>query len=414
MFAIKINKKQLTIRSRKGAALVMTMMVISALLFMALYFLNFSTTEKKITNIQTKGVDAYYLAEAGINEMVWLIQNDATYKNNFETIPDWTTSFTRNTPFGNANESYTVTITNSGLAQGEIVSVGSITNVDGSITKRTVKTFVYRALGDPDIGTNAIYANGNINITGSIVNFYNGGAHSNNNFVVSGNAQVYIEQDLEAVNRYIKSSSATATIGGNIYAINYPPAADVIDMPAVDFNSTSSSSFLNRADVVYDSITFNNLINASSTLTLNDDITYVSGDVNLPEGKSLIINGLLVIDGDFTVGANVAGNHPNSNLLIHYATGTPAGVLVSGDMYFKNQTGIVNVRGVLYANDILNINNVNASLFIVRGAMIARKFTISSSWIPIDIYYDSSIIINTLNNASTSPTLIVDHWEEEY
>ncbi len=414
MFAIKINKKQLTIRSRKGAALVMTMMVISALLFMALYFLNFSTTEKKITNIQTKGVDAYYLAEAGINEMVWLIQNDATYKNNFETIPDWTTSFTRNAPFGNANESYTVTITNFGLAQGEIISIGAITNPDGTVTKRTVKTSVYRALGDPDIDNNAMYANGNINITGSIVNFYNGGAHSNNNFVIGGNSQVYIENDLEAVKNYVKSSSALVTIGGNIYAANYPPAADTIEMPAVDFNSSSTDSFLNRADVIYTGLAFNNLLEASSTLTLNDPITYVDGDVDLEEGKTLIINGLLVIDGDFTVGTNVTGKNEYSNLIINYATGTPSGVLVSGDMYFKNRTGIVKVKGVLYANDILNVNNINSSLFSVRGAMIARKFTISSSWVPINIYYNSDIIINTLNNASTSPTLIVDHWEEEY
>ncbi len=414
MFATKTNKKKFIAKHQRGAALVMTIMVISALLFMSLYFLNFSTTEKKITTIQTKGVNAYYLAEAGINEMVWLIQNDSTYKDNFENISDWTASFTRNAPFGNANESYTVTITNSGLAQGEIVSVGSVANIDGSVTKRVVKTFVYRALGDPDIGNNAIYANGNINITGSIVNFYNGGTHSNNNFVVTGNAQVYIERDLEAVKNFILSSSASAIVDGNIYAANYPPSADVINMPAVDFDSASSDSFLNKADVVYDSIAFSNLIDASSTLTLNDDITYVSGDVNLPEGKSLIIKGLLVIDGDFTIGTNIAGDHGGSSLSVYYTTGKPAGVLVSGDIYFKNRTNVVDITGVLYANDTLNINNVNSSTFIVRGAMIARKFTISSSWTPIDIYYDGDIIINTLDNASDSPTLIVDHWEEEY
>jgi len=259
-----------------------------------------------------------------------------------------------------------------------------------------------------------MYANVNINISGSIVNFYNGGAHSNNNFVIGGGSKVYIENDLEAVKNYVKSSSASVTIGGDIYAANYPPAADIINMPAVDFNSSSTDSFLNRADVVYTQAAFATLLAASSSLTLNNPITYVDGDVDVPEGNSLNIDGLLVIDGDFIFGSNVSGVNNFSSLYVNYATGSPAGILVSGDIYFRNRTGLVDARGVIYANDTLNVNNVSASTFRVEGAFIARKFTISSSWIPIDIYYNSDIIINTLNNASTSPTLIVDHWEEEY
>ena len=73
--------------NNKGIAIIFIILIIFILLFLAFYFLSFSTIEKRIAKSQTAGLQAYYLAEAGVNEMIWLIKNDSTYRNNFEFNP---------------------------------------------------------------------------------------------------------------------------------------------------------------------------------------------------------------------------------------------------------------------------------------------------------------------------------------
>src|SRR5680860_1017509 len=94
------------IKSQNGVALIITLLIMSLILSLSVYVLNFSSTEAKIAVSQVSGEKTYYLAEAGIQEMVWKLKNDANYKNNFETDPDWTAEFTRSDPFGANNGSY--------------------------------------------------------------------------------------------------------------------------------------------------------------------------------------------------------------------------------------------------------------------------------------------------------------------
>lgn len=406
------------IKNNKGIAILVTILLVSLIIFLVLYFLTFSLNENKISNSQVNGAKTYYLAESGIAEMVWKLKNDPSYQSEFENNPTWTTSFTRNDPFGLGYGSYIVTITNSSEAHAEITSVGKITLGNNQTTQRIIKTYVYKALGQTGVRDNSGYADGNIDISGSVVNFYNGSAHSNNIFNVNGGSLIYVDMNLDAVGNYIESWTSSSTVLGNIYAANYPPAAESLAMPAVDFNSSATSSYKNKANIIYSQDAFEDLMWDNQVLTLNDAITYVEGDVEVRGAQTLIINGLLVVERDLEVGASnnwKSRSGPNT-IIINHASGTPAGILAGRQANIREHTAVVDVEGIIYANDQLNVINIQpgTSSFNVTGGLVSRKLTITSSWEPINIIYDNNILLDVFEATEYSPVILVEHWEEEY
>lgn len=407
-------------KNRSGVALIITMLMMSLLLFLAIYFLNFSVVEKRISQSQTLGVRSYYLAEAGVAEMIWRLKNDANYKNSFESDPAWTVLFDRQNPFGQAGESYHVRLTNTSEAHGEIISTGFIIINGNVISQRVIKTNVYRAMGEVgDIIEVGGYADGNIDISLSRVNFLNGNAHSNNVFTVNGLSVVEIANDLKCVGNFNKHWLSAVNVGGSIYAKNepYTPAAQEIVMPAIDFNSSDPGSLKNRADKVYTQAQFDALMASNQNLIINDKITYVSGDVRVEGDQDLTINGLLVVENDFIVGNKYCrGSRCGaSNLIINHIVGEPSGVLAKKKVNFETNLDIVNVHGVIYANDQLNVLSFPLGQdFDFYGGLIARKLTITSCWQPINITLDAEILTSALDITQFSPIITVEHWEEEY
>lgn len=404
---------------KKGSTLLITILLMNLILFLSIYFLNFSLTEQKIAISQSEGAKTYYLAEAGIAEMVNKLKNDATFKNNFETNSNWSETITRNEPFGTGSGSYSVTITNSDLAHGEIISTGTIDIGLGKTTQRVVKTYVYRALGagGVTVGENCGYADGNIDISFSLVNFIGGSAHSNNIFNINGLSIVNIDNDLNAVGNLNINWASLLNVGSSTHAANYPPAAAPITMPAVDFDSADTNSFLNRADVVYSESDFEDLMWNNQNLTLNDPITYVTGDVELKGAQNLTINGLLVIDRDLIVGQKFFwGVRAGYNsITINHTPGQPAGILTKRKIYFKTFTGNINAHGVIYANDQLTVASFPLGYsFNAEGGLISRKLSLTSVWQAINITRNDDILNETLGSTVFSPVITVEHWEEEY
>ncbi|PIR13170.1 hypothetical protein COV49_03110 [Candidatus Falkowbacteria bacterium CG11_big_fil_rev_8_21_14_0_20_39_10] len=403
----------------KGVAILVIILLMTLLLFMAMYFLSFTLTEKNISHSQAWGAKTYYLAEAGVAEMVWQLKNNPSYETSFETNPAWTVEFTRNNPFGADSGSYTVSITNSALAHGEIISTGAIDVGEGKTSQRIIKTSVYRAMGEggAELGDNCGYADGNIDISASIVNFYNGSAYSDNNFNANLWSTVGIDTDLNVVNNFNEVMS-TVLVGGDIYAANYPngPAAEV-DMPAVDFDSGDPDSYKNIADVVYTSAQFDNMIANNSTITLNDPITYVEGDIDFYGNKNLVVNGLLVVERDFEIGRKLCRGFSCglADATVNHTEGEPSGILAKRKIYFKTFTGNIDINGVVYASDQLTVTGIPLGMdFNAAGGLISRKLTITSVWSPIDITRNEEIINSTLGVAEFSPVITVEHWEEEY
>lgn len=428
-----------TFKSQTGVALLITILIMSLILSLGVYVLNFSLTETKIAASQVSGGKTYYLAEAGIQEMVWKLKNDVNYKDSFETDPAWTTSFTHANPFGANSGSYTVAVTNASLAHGKIVSTGSI-DINGKTSQRIIETYVYRALGQSGIGGSSGYADGNIDISSSNVNYIGGNAHSNGTFNINGSSNVNIDGDLEAVGNYNEDHHATVGVDGTKHAANYPPRATDITMPAVDFDSHQATSLKNTADTTYTPRQFEDLMDHNSALTLNG-IIYISGDVDINADVDLTVNGLLVVNGDLEIGSyNHSHHHDNHqncdyegynhhqhhycrhnryndvvNLTVNSATSTPSGIMANGKIKFENDLGNIYINGVIYSTDQLTIENVYTGQdFIINGGTASRKLTITSSSRIINIVFNNQILVDTLSPTSFSSVLTVEHWEEEY
>lgn len=410
------------IKNSNGVVLILSILLMSLVLFLSLYFLNFVITEKRISNSQSYGAKTYYLAEAGIQEMVWRLKNNEIYSNNFETDPNWTETFTRDNPFGENSGSYTVSIVNSSQAHGEVFSIGLIDVGDGKISQRIVKTDVYRAMGEGGdaIGDNCAYADGNIDISSSIVNFNGGSAYSNNVFNVNGLLSIInVDTDLNAVGNFNLSFLCFANIDGEIYAANYPngPATEV-EMPAVDFDSEDIGSYKNIADIVYSQNDFEDLMWENQNLILNDPITYVEGDVDVKGAQNLTINGLLVVERDFEIGNSLCWTGSRcgrSNITINHTEGQPSGIFAKRKINFKTWSGATDIDGIFYANDQITISSFPFGFnFNVYGGIIGRKLTITSVWQPINISRNEEIIASALSISQFSPIITVEHWEEEY
>lgn len=389
----------------------------SLVLFLSLYLLDFTLTEDRISRSQAWGAKTYYLAEAGIQDMVWKLKNDAAYKQSFETNPAWTASFSRANPFGAGNGSYTVTITNTSLAHGIITSTGTINIGNGKTSQRIVKTYVYRALGQSGVKDNCGFADGDINISYSIVNFHDGSAYSNNVFDINGASTVNIDTDLNATGNYLESQSSTVSVGGSIHSANNPPAATPITMPAVDFDSASPNSYKNRATAYYTSAQFDTLMQNNQNLTLPGPITYVDGDIDIKGAQNLTVNGLLVAGRDLIVGHSLCrGWRCGSNsITTNHTAGQAAGLMAKRKINFESWTGNININGVIYANDQLSILSFPLGFsFNATGGLISRKLTITSVWQPININYNNEILAEALGATEFSPVITVEHWEEEY
>lgn len=387
--------------------MLLSILLMSLILFLAIYFLNSSLSENQIAKSQAIGEKTYYLAESGIAEMVWKLKNDQNYINNFETLDNWTENFTRNNPFGPGSGSYTVSITNTSRAHGDIISVGSIT-MNEKTGQRIIKTKIYKPLGESSVGSSAVFADGNIDISSSNVNFIGGDAYSNGNFIVNGSSNINIENDLNVVGNYIENWQATVTVGGAIHAANHPPAAEFMDMPAVDFDSAATSSLKNMADAVYTEAQFRTLINSNTDLTLNG-IIYVTGEVEIKKAINLTINGLLVVSDEFKV------EDAEANITVNNSPGSPSGIMSKGEIEFEDEVGNININGVLYAVDTMEIKNLpNDANFNINGGIASRKLTITGTQRPINITHNNDILLQTFGGAEFSPVIVVEHWEEEY
>lgn len=413
------------IKNQKGVALIMAMMLISLILFMAIYFLNFSLTENNISHSQAWGAKTYYLAEAGIAEMVWRLKNDEGYKENFETNPSWTQNFTRNEPFGLGSGSYTVTVTNSDLARGDITAIGSI-DIGKGTSQRIVKSYVYKALADGseiDIATSSILTDNKASFTLSKVNIKESSVHSNNDIDVSGISTINIDYDLRAVDTFSKSFLSTVNVGGDIMDdVSYPPQPSNVDMPPVSFDEISDpNSFKNLATKIYTQAEFESYINSSpNPLTINDPITYVTGDIVFEGDPDIILNGLIVADGSITIGKvrwlffiPYCKSSQHTSLTINNTAGQPSGLISKNDINFELCTSGTDIDGVLYAADEIMIMDFAENMNI-NGAIIGRNLNVISIWQPVNIYYNDNIFSDVFEETEFSPVITVEHWEEEY
>lgn len=396
----------------------------------------------------------------------------------------WTAEFTRS--FGDGS-SYQVTIQNSACGRGKIISTSTLSLPGGKTAQRIVKTAVFKALASP-VKDSAILSGGsseNIDIKFSKLRIYDGNLFSNHNLDIKGasTVEVYdnpatlddsetpeienLEGQVLAVGNLNKSVASTltaeATCTKNVCTDKCLPAGsgcppDSVSVPLVDFDSPGPPcySFKCRAQAAEDSLECGVLCNGAScttqpnkciysasefedilwevrqggTLTLNNVITYVTGNIDLRGGRHLVVNGALVADDNIYIGERYSWTRGGqkdegfSQITINRPTSeSPSGLLTKRKINFGLYSSFqpIDIIGIVYANDEVSMVSMPES-FNVVGGIIARKLSLTSIWQWLYITLDNDIIRYGLGyridseeiKPTFSPVITIDHWEESY
>lgn len=444
---------------KKGTVSIIAILTLMTLLVLGIYFLNFTLTESKISQSHEIGTRTYYLAEAGINEAIWKLQNDVVWSENFinESInPDpsgnyWSDEFTRENILGG---SYTIYIQNTIIGRGNITVVANFPFGDKS-AQRIVKTTVFKGLASLTFDS-AVFTGGpseNITIRYTYLRINDGNIFSNNSLDVSGISTLEVNDNPEtdelegkilvANNFLLKDISqaiSTATCSKNNCTENCPDYSpgetncppDSVSVPLVDFDSESQYSFKSRAEknenfgncevlckrsgedpfvcsneCIFSSDDFEDLlweVGQGGTLILNNEITYIERDLELKAGRHLIINGILVVNRSVSIGERFfwsrQGNSTSgfSQVTVNRPSNTsPSGILAKRKIDFGLYAsfGEINIEGIIYSNDQIGISSISDA-FNVRGAIIGRKLDFTSLWSGINITLDNDIILYSL------------------
>jgi len=183
-------------------------------------------------------------------------------------------------------------------------------------------------------------------------------------------------------------------------------------MAQIDIDSQNPDSLKNQATTVYTSNQFNQLLNNQPNANLVGTI-YVSGNITLPRGTNLTINGALIAEGNISVGESLMPFWKSSPSLTINDTGSgPAGLISKRAITLGSYAGPINIDGLIYAND--NFNTSSGNSLNLDGGIIARDVSFSSLWQTFNINYNHGLINRTLGLPDTAPIISVDHWEEEY
>jgi Tfp pilus assembly protein PilX len=392
-----------------GFVLIMAVFVLATLLILGSYILSISHTDNSISTAQSFATKNYYLAEAGINDMLWKIQNDTATKEAFLT-GTLNNSYTinRENVFGDDNASYTVAAFNTAPTEAWVIATSTY-QIGSSASQRVVKTYITKPIGSAPTWEFGLFAggrgnqqNGNFTFTGAgIVLVANGGRlHSNQVFKVQG-SEVVVNGGS------VTSSNVINIVAGGKLTLNnsvQESPTTTVDMLQIDFDSDDPNSWKNRATVTYTQSQFQNLPNNT---TLNG-IIYVTGDANVT-GKNMTINGVLVAKKSIKI--TNAGRTFRVNADSIYG----GGLLAKEDVNMTTSGGTVLVNGIIYAGDDLDLTSAGTN-FTINGSMNGFDARVTSSGGSIILNYTpenfNPVIQPEVN--PNSPIIQISHWEEQY
>ena len=435
------------INQQKGVIVIITFLALGTILLLGTYFLSFTISELKIAQSQELGTKTHSLAEAGIAEAVWKLQHDNSWSDNFTREPgchDWQASFERENHLFDKSY-YLVSIENLECGRGVITSTAKIFVSQEKFSQRVIKVTLYKTTGDPiDVfaifsgqlrpGTNIIIEGG------SEVLVKNGDVFSGHQVIVTGDSSLEVEGRVLAGHQIVQDGQviALAKCAGNICdpedLCEEECPADSVEIPAIDFDSVENpNSLLNRAQSAQDNLEcevlgngvavsskcvftrmeFRNLlrdVGNNGTLTLNNDITYVTGRVEVPASRNLVINGILAADGHVNI-------MENSQVTVTDNGGSlSAGILAKDKIHFNENSQLNEFVGLLYSLDYIKMDNL-AGQAQIRGAVMASDHVMIEGT-NVEITLDGQVVNNVLYFTShqdeDSPVIAIEHWEEAY
>lgn len=443
--------------SERGVIIIMASITLTLLLLLSFYFLNFTVSELKISESQSKATQVYYLAEAGINEAIWKLKYDPTWKSNFEiegVCENWSADFSRVDVLF-PNSSYEVHIQNSDCARGEIISTAQLSLADGRVVQRELKVKIFKAFGSLTEDS-AIFSGGtseNVSIQFSNINIYDGNFFSNKNLNIKYFSTVNVEDNPETeekegkvlaggnISEVASTINSIAICSKNICYESYEDACfeegcppESAAMPGVNFNLEDTDSYYSRAqtlqnnlecsvlcdgalcatDCIYTEDDFEDLlwqVGKGKTLILNNKITYVTGGIDLKGERRIVVNGILIADGTVNIGERYCWTKQgqkdcgfNQITINDPGPEEPSGLLTQKKMNFGPYSSFedINIVGLLYAYDELKIVSMPKS-FNITGGILARKISFTSAWLPVNIYLDNIIISEAIWGGPVPP-----------
>jgi hypothetical protein len=392
---------------RSGYALATVLVLLGVALFGVGALVTISGLEAKIYRSNAEGIKAYYVAEAGVEDGLWRLNNTPTY---YSALADGVLDVTytaTNQP--SAGQSFTVHLYTSpthGKGYAEVESSGSSDN-GTFIAHRQIKSYVFMGPIVSPTGNNFGIAGGGISITngGAKVTVIGGDLYASGNITVNSATLDVGSNLIQAVGSFNANNNATI-ISGGIKASNWPPAPPPSVPPGFDFNYYGVSP---HYDQYYTANAFQTLINnaANNTaITLPGPITYVNGDVNLgsiAKTKTLQVTGMLIINGSFKATAS------NFTFNITDPGNGKAGLFVRQDL--TDSAGSWNIGGVVYSSGKINFLTTDSTS--VDGAVIAAGDFNMNVGLPLTLHYDPAKVIAVFG-AGQAIAVQQQHWEEEY
>lgn len=399
---------------KRGFALITTLVLLSVVFIAVSGLLAITKTELRISRSQKESVQAYYVAEAGIQNAIWQIQHD-------DELSDDLDAGTLNHSWTSQNQllnlrNISVTAQSIEPSRAEIVSTGDV-NEDQFPAKRVVKMKIFRGLSSTAsvLGNYSLYSAGATNVQNSTVNISGADLYSGGNQVYANSTVNASTNSLASIGEYINTNSTVDA--DNIFASNYPPAPSSIVQPGVDMNDLR-----NRANATYTLPQFKNLIKGGGNIDLPGPITFINGALNISPSHlnanvlsvTITVHGLLVGNSNINISTSdtVGGKAKTINLIILDDAGgdLPSGMVSRTHTLLKGK-GTIDIDGVVYAGNTITFSNTqNMS---VEGGVVGSSLTISSST-NLTLNGDPDRIGELLGVVTTPSVIEIDHWEEEY
>lgn len=307
----------MTDRSRnrkKGVTLLLTLIIMTTLAAIVTAFLFMVSVQTKGSGYTIDSAKAFWLAEAGIQQVMYRLKNDSAYRANPVTVS------------GNLGDgSYSVSV----VKNASTYTLTAAGTVEG--LSRTVGQSIIAVAGGADF-SDGIYADGNT------LNFQGSSGTINGDIRGRGNIQNY----------------SGMTINGTVTP-NSPTDFAICDYP----------SYLAIA---------NNVVNKNKTFTSGNTysgIWYVNGSVTIQ--KNVTINGSIIATGGITI----SGTNNNRATNINITPGSNYPALVAGTNITSSYLQTSAIKGLIYArNNVAFDNNKAGTLFngsILAGSNISMK-----------------------------------------
>ena len=447
-------------KQKKGYILTFALIILSVFLLLSLYFLSFSFTGFKMAKVYEKSLQAYYLAEAGIQEAIFKLKTDPNWKSAFETLPtisdpncsSWEIPDYPRNPALFSDGSYKISIENLGCAKAKIFATSTL-GLENQKSQRVVQMIVSKPLGSPlkDYTLFTSGPSGDIQISGvNPLNIYAGSLFANNDIIVKNYSKINAQNKILAANNVnILSGSqiiANAICAKNICQENCSSTKECpsqqLPMPALDFDSNASTSYYQKAinsdcssirtdgktNCLFTQDEFEKLMwqNYPSLSLPTSTSVYVKGDINIRAGQILKVNGVLIADRDINLGQDYCWVRPEppylrcgfSQLFVkkpgeNLASGILAKRKINGGGWLGIGLIALDVEGLVYAGDEISLTDFLAPSTI-KGGIAARKFSLTSLWQDFNLYLDQNVVGATFGTTSYSPIISIEHWEEVY